>query len=186
MLVCASPLCAAQCARPADLACAFATSSAPKPPSPGPCGCHTSHAAAKPLRPARSPSLAHNLATRHHGPSCAASYLARCSARIAQPKPAQPARHPPGACGTRTRPLASAAPLPLRPRRSCATAAPLPRRHREFPCCLRTNKGAGLAWQRVSGELQRTWQSESQRQSTQRCRQEGNAHAWNGRPAAGA
>ena len=155
MVVCASPLCAAQCARTADPAW-----HAPLPPQ--------AHQSRRPLAPAavthptqpRShcglPAARHSPTIWRRGPSCAASYIASCSARIAQPKPAQPARHPAQRlCGTRTRPLASAAPLPLRPRRSCATAAPLLRRHRDFPCCLRTDKGAGLAWQCVSGELQR-------------------------------
>ena len=95
MLVCARPLCTA-CSAPGQQT------------QHGMRLCHlkrTKAAVPWPLRmshptqprsqwPARSPSLAHDLATRHHGASCATSYFASSSARIAQPKPAQPARHP--------------------------------------------------------------------------------------------
>ena len=105
--------------------------------------------------PARSPPLAHDLADA----SCAASYFASSSARIAQPKPAQPARHPAPVWNAHasTR-LSCAAPAPpARLLRHCrATPAPPPRVSFRA-CCLRTDKGAGLglAWQRLGGELQR-------------------------------
>ena len=137
-----------------SMACAFATSSAPKPPSPGPCGCHIPRSREASGLPAarHSPTIwrrdiTEPAATRHTSPA-APHALRSPSLLVTCPAPVERARvHSPQLRRSRA---ARAAPAPL-PRHSRAATA------REFPCCLRTDKGAGLglAWQRVGGELQR-------------------------------
>ena len=157
MVVCASPLCAAQCARTADPAW-----HAPLPPQahqsrrPLAPAAVTSHAAAKPVacpQPATRPrsggrQLRRVILRQQLRTHCAAQARPACSS----PSPA-----PVWNAHASTR-LSCAAPAPpARLLRHCrATPAPPPRVSFRA-CCLRTDKGAGLglAWQRLGGELQR-------------------------------
>ena len=192
MLVCVSPLCAAQCARTADPAW-----HAPLPPQahqsrrPLAPAAVTSHAAAKPLRPARSPSLAHDLATRPQLRRVIHRQLLRthCAAQ------ARPACSSPGACVERAR---VHSPQLRRSRAARAAPAPLPRHSRaatarEFPCVLPAHRQGSRAWAcvaacgwRVAERRERGRVRGRGRAQRDAGRMEGNAHAWNGRPAADA
>ena len=167
MLVCVSPLCAAQCARTADPAW-----HAPLPPQahqsrrPLAPAAVTSHAAAKPVacpQPVTRPQS---------GDATSRPQLRRVIPRpllrthcAAQARPACPSPSPAPVWNAHasTR-LSCAAPAPPAPllRHCRATLAPPPRVSFRA-CCLRTDKGAGLGlvWQRVGGELQRGTETES-------------------------
>ena len=157
MLVCVSPLCAAQCARTADPAW-----HAPLPPQahqsrrPLAPADVTSHAAAKPVacpQPVTRP---------RSGDATSRSQLRRVILRqqlrthCAAQACSSPARRLWNAHASTRLSCAAPAP-PARLLRHCrATPAPPPRVSFRA-CCLRTDKGAGLglAWQRLGGELQR-------------------------------
>ena len=110
--------------------------------------------------PARSPSLAHDLATRPDVTALAAPRHTSSAAPHALRSPSPPSllvTQPVWNAHASTR-LSCAAPAPPAPllRHCCPTPAPPPRVSFRA-CCLRTDKGAGLglAWQRLGGELQR-------------------------------
>ena len=175
MLVCASPLCAAQCARTADPAW-----HAPLPPQahqsrrPLAPAAVTSHAAAKPVacpQPATRPrsggrQLRRVILRQQLRTHCAAQARPACSS----PSPA-----PVWNAHASTR-LSCAAPAPpARLLRHCrATPAPPPRVSFRAACAQTREPGLGLrgsVWVASCREA-RTWQSQRQRQSTERCRED--------------